>query len=79
MTTTAFQLLEQLLRSPASVAVPLSAALRDSDLEVRRSAARALKRLSRGELCPDPERSAREGGQEIDACEEWARQRVGLR
>ena len=64
----------------ASVATPLSQALRDPDFEVRRSAARALKRVSQGELCPDPERSATAcDSAEIQGCERWAEQRGGVR
>jgi len=64
----------------ASVATPLSQALRDRDLEVRRSAARALKRVSQGELCPDPERTAEAcDSREIQGCERWAEQRGGVR
>jgi ferric-dicitrate binding protein FerR (iron transport regulator) len=63
-----------------SVATPLSQALRDPDLEVRRSAARALKRVSRCELCSDPERSADAcDSAEIQGCERWAEERGGLR
>jgi hypothetical protein len=63
-----------------SVAVPLSAALRDPDVDVRRSAARALNRVSEGKLCPDPERSAQTSDdQEIHGCERWAEQQGGVR
>jgi HEAT repeat protein len=63
-----------------SVATPLSQALRDPDLEVRRSAARALRRVSGGQLCSDPERSAQAcDASEIQGCEAWAEQRGGVR
>jgi ferric-dicitrate binding protein FerR (iron transport regulator) len=63
-----------------SVAVPLSQALRDPDLEVRRSAARALNRVSGGALCPDPQRWAEACDTEsIQACESWAVQRAGVK
>lgn len=62
-----------------SVSLPLTSALRDPDLEVRLSAARALKRVSQGELCPDPEHSAQAcDSAEIQGCQLWAEQQGGV-
>lgn|SRR5262245_7327259 len=64
----------------ASVATPLSQALRDPDVEVRRSAARALKRVSEGELCRDPDRTAEAcDSAEIQGCDRWAKEQGGVR
>jgi len=62
-----------------SVALSLSEALRDQDSEVRLSAARALNRVSQGELCSDPQRSAQAcDAAEIQGCEKWAEDRGGV-
>jgi len=59
-----------------SVAAPLSEALRDPDPEVRLSAARALRRVSEGELCPDPAHTADAcDPAEIQGCVEWSVER----
>lgn len=63
----------------SSVALSLSEALRDPDSEVRLSAARALNRVSQGELCADPRQSAQAcDSAEIQGCEKWAEDRGGV-
>ena len=63
----------------SSVALALSTALRDPDPEVRLSAARALNRVSQGELCANPQQSAQAcDAVEIQGCEKWAEDRGGV-